>query len=44
MTISTHQKNQKFLGELERDTNVQNVNDAKYLGLHIDRPLTLKSM
>ena len=45
MTISTHQKQQKLLRELDlkiRDTNIQNVNEAKYLGLHIDRHLTWK--
>ena len=43
MNILTRQKSQKLLGELDlkiRDTNIQKVNETKYLGLQIDRHLT----
>ena len=45
MNILTRQKIQKLLSELDLkilDTNIQNVNETKFLGLQIDKHLTWK--
>ena len=45
MNILSRQKHQRILGELDlktRDTNIQNVREAEYLGLQIDEHLTWK--
>ena len=47
MNTLTRQKSQKLLGEIDLkilDTNIQNVNEKKYLGLQIDRHLTWKKL
>ena len=43
MTILSGQKHQKILGELDlklRETDIQNVEETKYLGLQIGNHLT----
>ena len=45
MNTLSHQKHQRILGKLDlkiRATNIQNVKEAKYLALQIDRHLTWK--